>query len=170
MVSSSQFVRVLIGYNKQMTIRSANPSDTEALRQLNYEIYARNPEYDSTIISDFIFQTEGLEFIRESIQRAGGCCLIAEENGRMIGYTNGEPKSVPYRRVKMFEIDNLGVIPEYKGKGVGKALLQAITDWAKDNGYDQLYLSCYAKNEEALGFYQKNGFSTLDIGLEKNID
>jgi GNAT superfamily N-acetyltransferase len=152
-----------------ITIRQATIEDLPKLQELNQKIMVNNPLFDDDLIENFAFTPEGEQFFRESIERINGCCLIAEENGQMLGYTDGEPKPIVYRKRRYFEIDNLGVIPEMKGKGLGKLLLEAITRWAKTHDFARLYLNCYIKNEAAIGFYKHNGFYEIDISLEKEI-
>lgn len=150
-----------------ITFRQATLEDWEKLRELNQKIFVNNPGFDEDLITDFAMTPEGEVFFKVGITREDGCCLIAEEDGRMVGYTNGGTKEIPYRKSKYFEIDNLGVIPEMKGKGIGKQLLETITSWAKEHGYQKTYVNCYAMNAEALDFYRKNGYEDIDICLEK---
>ena len=150
-----------------ITIRQATIEDWGKLRELNQKIFVNNPSFDKDLIVDFALTPQGENFFKEGITRQDGCCLIAEENDHMIGYTNGGAKEIPYRKSKYFEIDNLGIIPELKGKGLGKQLLEAITSWAKDHDYQKIYVNCYAMNKEAIDFYRKNGYENIDICLEK---
>lgn len=150
-------------------IRQATIADLPALQKLNQQIMVNNPKYDDDLVADFAFTKEGESFFRDSIENPKGCCLIMEQDGKMVGYTDGEPKTIVYRKSQYFEINNFGVIPEMKGKGLGIILLDAIISWAKTKGFWKVYLSCYARNQEALAFYKKHGFSDIDVGLEKKI-
>lgn len=147
----------------------AKPTDWEMLRDLNFKIYGNNPKFDPYLIPDFVYTEPSKKFFDDAISSEGGCCLLLWDDGELVGYTNGGPINVPYRKGKCFEVDNLGVIPDKKGRGYGKLLLNEISKWAKEQGYERLYLSCYSKNTEALGFYRKQGFEDLDIGLEMEI-
>jgi GNAT superfamily N-acetyltransferase len=159
------------GVNQKMNIliRQVKLEELSKLRELNGKIMVNNPQYDDDLIADFANTSVGEQFFKESIIRKDGCCMVAEENGEFIGYANGGTKEIPYRKSRYFEIENLGVIPEKKGAGIGIQLLEAICSWAKTNGYQRIYLECYAKNSEALTFYQKHGFTNIDISLEKKI-
>lgn len=152
-----------------ITIRHATIDDLDQLLELNAKIFVMNPTFDDDLILDFPFTPQGKIFFTQSITQEDGCCLIAEEAGEMIGYTDGSAKEIPYRKSKYFEINNLGVIPKRKGHGLGKKLLEAVTQWAKNHGYQRIYVNCYAKNDEAVAFYKRNGYSEIDICLEKVI-
>jgi ribosomal protein S18 acetylase RimI-like enzyme len=54
------------------------------------------------------------------------------------------------------------VAPDARGAGVGRALLDAITDWARDRGCDRLVLSVTETNEIARRAYGACGF--IDTG------
>ena len=87
----------------------------------------------------------------------------------MVGYVNGAKLDLPYRKSKYFEIQNLGVIPERKKQGIGSMLLEKASVWAKNNGFEKIYLNSYIKNSEAVNFYRSKGFEDIDVCLEKKI-
>ena len=152
-----------------MNIRRARPDDIDAIRCLNSKIFVNNAEYDNDMISEFAQTQAGKKYFQEAIIRQDGCFFVVEEDGVLVGYTNGGHKDIPYRQSRYFEIENLGIVPEMAGKGLGKALLDTITTWAKEHGYQKIYLESYIKNNHAIDFYRKNGYHDIDISLEKNI-
>lgn len=152
-----------------ITIRKATIDDLPAIKELNKRIFIKNPKYDNDAVENFAHTPQGEKYFKEAIRSKKGCFLIAEEGGQMVGYANGEEKEASYRKSRYFEIDNLGVIPGKKRLGIGKKMLSAITNWVKKKGFQKIYLNCYAKNEEALNFYRSDGYSEIDICLEKKI-
>ena len=60
---------------------------------------------------------------------------------------------------------SLYVHPVYQGSGIGSELLNHCISYMKDNGYKNLCLYVFDKNEEAKRFYIKNGFK--DSGQKK---
>jgi ribosomal protein S18 acetylase RimI-like enzyme len=52
----------------------------------------------------------------------------------------------------------LGVLPEYRGHGIGSRLLERGLDWAADRGCARLYTSLPATNEGAIRFLRRNGW------------
>lgn len=50
------------------------------------------------------------------------------------------------------------VAPDARGRGVGRSLLDAVTEWARDRGCDRLVLSVTETNEIARRFYEACGF------------
>jgi putative acetyltransferase len=55
------------------------------------------------------------------------------------------------------EID-IAVAREWRGRGVGSALLAAAIEWAGDRGLHKLSLSVFAHNAAAIAVYRKLGF------------
>lgn len=152
-----------------MNIRKAEITDLEKITWLNTKIFIRNAEYDSDMVPRFAETEEGRKYFKDAIERSDGCFFVVEENREIIGYVNGGKMDLPYRKSKYFQIENLGVLPSNKRKGIGTALLNKITTWAKEQGYEKIYIESYAKNDEALAFYRKHGYEEIDISLEKAI-
>lgn len=96
-------------------------------------------------------------------------CLIAKDDNKNIGYLAACPKEIPYRLSRYIEIENMGVIPEYRSQGIGQKLIDECLKIAKDKGFQKVYVNAYFKNIGAINFYKKNGFTEIDISLEKNI-
>jgi RimJ/RimL family protein N-acetyltransferase len=52
----------------------------------------------------------------------------------------------------------MAVAREWRGRGVGSALLAASIHWARDHGLHKLSLGVFAHNAAAIGLYRKFGF------------
>lgn len=111
----------------------------------------------------------GKEYFTKLLNNPEACCLIAEENGKKIGYIAAIPKKITYRISKYVEIDNMGVIPKYRSKGIGTMLMNRCLEWAKAQGFQKAYVNSYFHNQMAIRFYKRNGFSEIDVSLEKNL-
>ncbi len=152
-------------------IRPAEISDIEALRQLNTQIFEEiNSACDDDLIPKFAETEAGLIWITKMVNRKDdGCCFVAESDGKLAGYVSGEKMEQLYRKSQWFEIDNIGVIPEFKGQGIGKQLLDAAMGWAKDKGCQKAHIICYAANKAACRFYEHAGFKNVDVTYEMDI-
>jgi len=61
------------------------------------------------------------------------------------------------------DILTVGVVPEHRGKGIAKALMALITDWAKVQGSTAMMLEVKVDNPEAIGLYESLGYTKLNI-------
>ena len=61
------------------------------------------------------------------------------------------------------DILTVGVVPEHRGKGIAKALMALITNWAKEQGTTAMMLEVKTDNLEAIGLYESLGYSRLNI-------
>jgi putative acetyltransferase len=50
------------------------------------------------------------------------------------------------------------VSPSHRRRGIGRALLQAAADWARDAGVTKLELHVFPHNEPAIKLYERFGF------------
>ena len=66
-------------------------------------------------------------------------------------------------------ISDLVVLPAYRGRGLGRALLQKAEEHAHLHGATTLKLEVLAKNEAALTLYKHHGFSTYQVLLVKSL-
>lgn len=68
---------------------------------------------------------------------------------------------------KTLYIDDLCVEEGYRGTGIGKALLNHVRSYAKEQSCHSITLNVWALNESALRFYEKNGLLPLKYGMEQ---
>ena len=86
--------------------------------------------------------------------------IIAENNGKVIGYTIGRPQNrAPAERVA--EIVSLAVDPTWRQKGVGAKLTNFLIEHFKEKGLKEISLCVRTKNKKGISFYQKLGFKIL---------
>ena len=87
-------------------------------------------------------------------------CIIAYEDGRAVGavwtrimndYGHVDDQT-PSLAVSLFE--------EYRGRGIGTALMKKMSSLLKEEGYNRVSLSCQKANYAA-NWYMKLGFRVL---------
>ena len=79
--------------------------------------------------------------------------------------TDGEDRPVGFALV--FEIDGyahldqLNVLPNHTQKGLGKALLRTVCEWARERGYPGVTLSTFRDVPWNGPFYSRHGFRVV---------
>jgi len=153
-----------------ITIRHANIDEVETLQNLNDEVFIDNVKYDDDLRMDWAHSEDGgKKYFTDLLNDNESVCLFAEAEGKVIGYIAASPKEIGYRNSKYLEIDNMGVVPEYRSGGIGKQLMDECVRIAKERGFEKVYVNAYFQNTKAIEFYKRNGFSEIDVSLEKKI-
>jgi diaminopimelate decarboxylase len=134
-------------------VRPARPSDApgflEAFRTVAAEgRYIRSEE-----------PRHGEAHYRRAFRRAWDedhAALVAVADGQVVGQLQVERESHPVTR----HVATLGmlVVPAWRGRGVGAALLAEAFRWAREVGVEKLTLTVYPGNRAALALYRRFGF------------
>jgi len=66
-------------------------------------------------------------------------------------------------------VGELVVAEEAEGRGVGRALMAAVEDWARAHGLGRVSLETGAANTAARGFYRALGYDESDVRLTKSV-
>jgi RimJ/RimL family protein N-acetyltransferase len=78
--------------------------------------------------------------------------FVAIAGEQVIGSINVEASRHGFGEIGM------AVSMPWRGRGVGSALVEAATDWAREQGMHKLILSVFAHNTAAIALYRKSGF------------
>jgi len=129
-----------------------NPVLAQIVRNTLSEFGANHPGtvyYDPTTDSLYeLFQTGGAGY------------FVACINDKIVGGagiypTNGLPAET-CELVKMY------LVPEARGVGLGRTLIEKSLSFAKEKGYTQVYLETMPELKQALKVYEKFGFGYLN--------
>ena len=67
------------------------------------------------------------------------------------------------------EVEDLAVLEEMRGLGIGKRLMQAAEAWAVSAGYQEIWDSAWTFNEPAASLYRRQGFRPLSTRFRKSL-
>lgn len=87
--------------------------------------------------------------------------VIAEWQGAPVGFALFFHNYSTFLTKPGIYLEDLFVLPEYRGHGIGKALLVHVAQIAADRGCGRLEWSVLDWNELAIGFYQRMGAEVL---------
>jgi ribosomal protein S18 acetylase RimI-like enzyme len=94
-----------------------------------------------------------------------GLVLIAEDDGRAIGYSQ-----LDFGRPGIAWLTSIYVRPEDRDRGVGRALLQGVATASRERGYRDLGLDVLTQNTAARAIYERLGFEEYQRSLAVPID
>jgi ribosomal protein S18 acetylase RimI-like enzyme len=96
-------------------------------------------------------------------RHAPGDHLVAELDGRLVGYVRlGFPTPLA-ANAHVRQIQGLAVAEETRGRGVGRALIQAAVDEARRRGARRLTLRVLGHNAPARALYEAEGFAVEGV-------
>jgi GNAT superfamily N-acetyltransferase len=132
--------------SEAVTIRRAVISDYEAIYRLNLEL-----GYDFDI-------TQTKERLQSILDNPLYILLIAEVNGEISGYIHGADYQCTYCG-PLKNIMSFVVFQKYKRHGVGRALITALEEWAKECGSAGVRLVSGFNRVGAHKFYEACGYN-----------
>ena len=155
------------------TIRSAVPEDEPALLEIQHS----SAIHHATIDPDR-WQAQSLDEAdrarrhwHRNLPRSEG--LVAVADGRVVGMIElwlKRPRGAGARTPRLKVDLGLAVAPEWRGHGVGSALMLAAEDWARAQGAERMVLDLAANNSGAQRLYERLGYEVEAIAMDKKID
>lgn len=128
-------------------IRPARQEDLEQLIELLRLLFSIEEDF----CADTSKQRQGLTLM---LGNGNGRVLVAESEGRILGMCTGQLVISTAEGGPSVLVEDMAVFPEYRGKGIGRALLAALTEWAKGRGATRMQLLADKNNQPALGYYR----------------
>ncbi|MCC6350556.1 MAG: GNAT family N-acetyltransferase [Candidatus Eisenbacteria bacterium] len=89
--------------------------------------------------------------------RPAGEALVAERDGRLVGYALFFPVMSSFRTRTMLWLEDLYVEEAERGRGTGRALLVALVRHAIERGHARIDWHVLDWNDPAIGFYERLG-------------
>jgi GNAT superfamily N-acetyltransferase len=88
--------------------------------------------------------------------------IVAEDNGKTIGFALFFTRYSTFLMKPGIYLEDLFVLPEYRGQGVGKALLSRLAQLVIKRQWGRLEWAVLDWNEPAIAFYRRMGASIAD--------
>ncbi len=147
----------------KVRIRTAEPADLDSLVSLLAALFS--------VEEDFVFdeprQRRGLMLMLENEH---GCVLVAEGQGQVIGMCTGQVTISTAEGGPALLVEDVIVLEQWRGKGVGRHLLESMGGWAQEQGIKRLQLLADRNNVPALNFYKALGWqATALVCLRKTL-
>lgn len=152
-------------------IRKANNSDIPQIKKLNQILVDYDRQFDETIQPDWIETTNGSEYLHESLTSEDSVVLVSENDNQINGFLIGcVTEAASYRTLEWLgELEEMVVLPEYRGKKIGEDLVRVFVEWCRSKGLKRIKVEVSAGNSKGLNFYQKQSFGNFNIIMEREI-
>jgi ribosomal protein S18 acetylase RimI-like enzyme len=112
-----------------------------------------------------------------SIERLEDCIrrremYVAKLNGIIVGYVLLKIKaydSPGHVRRTVMVVDEICVEKQFRSHGIGTRMMEEVHALARAFGCTDLQLGVYPQNDDAVGFYQKCGFTIRSIDMQRKV-
>ena len=146
----------------QQLIRRAdltNPDDAAAYReQLN--AYASDPKGAGLPLAPEILARSATDLA----QLPHALAFLVFDGASAIGFATCFSGYSTFRAQPLWNIHDIAILPAYRGRGLGRALLQHIARAAQDAGCCKLTLEVREDNPVAERLYRSAGFQAAQVG------
>ncbi len=92
-----------------------------------------------------------------------GSSVVAEEDGRIIGFVLGRIVSSPVELNDIAWIELIGIHPECQSRGVGKRMVEAWKDCCKAKGIKKVHIMINWRDWWMQSFFESQGFYRGDL-------
>ena len=102
---------------------------------------------------DHVTESLWLRLMQENEE--GPICLVAEENGQILGFTHYLYHGSCWSEQKRIYLNDLFTVVEARGKGVGRALIEAVYKAADETNAETVYWLTQEFNKPGRALYDK---------------
>ena len=153
-----------------ITIRKASLSDLDIFLRFEQGVVSAERPFDSTLKSGHIHYYDIEEMISASDVE-----MVVAESGREIigsGYASIVNSKLYLKHQKHAYLDFMYVVPDHRGKGVAREIIETLKHWAISQNITEMRLEVYDNNLAAIKAYEKTGFTRnmieMRMGLKDN--
>lgn len=141
-----------------VTVRTAEEDDRDALAAVVDAVASEESYIEAETVAAALDYDEAVIRHNDVMSRL---FFLAE-----VSHDDGDDETVGWVHLDLPEAEKLahtaqltvGLVPEYRGKGIGRLLLDRGVRWAREHGYEKLYNSVPATNERAISFLEDHGW------------
>jgi diamine N-acetyltransferase len=150
----------------KLIIRKGLPADAEKLAALAIQVWLHTyaKEGISSTISGYVLSEFTAEKFSALLTSTSATIFVAEVNTNIVGYALIDVAvSCPEPTTSNVQLATLYVQEHFVGNGVGSALLAIAEALAVRQTNKPLWLTVNAKNNRAIAFYAKYGYTKIGI-------
>ena len=157
-----------------MEIRRYRPQDAPAVSRCIAELQDYERGIDERVLPGEAVEGWYLDHLLKACAEQDGSLFVAEEGGQVVGFAAVQ-SAVPNEDVDECDyrfalISDLGVNEAHRGRGIGRALIEACEAFARERCARWLRIAALGQNGIARGLYERCGFEDRQVLLEKPLN
>jgi GNAT superfamily N-acetyltransferase len=117
---------------------------------------------------------EGPRYYTAMVGDPSCLCLLAYRKaeprtpvGHLVGRVRGRNPLRP--RASLAVLESMRVDPTCRGQGVGTLLVAQFCEWARSRDANEVSVTAFSANTDAIRFYERNGFSPFEAILHMSL-
>lgn len=147
----------------------ATTEHAEELARLNDAVQKVHAENHPKVFKYPADTSEITTFFRSKISTQHNYIFLALDSKRVVGYVwctiqQNQENPFKHEQYRLF-IHQITVATEFRRKGVGRKLLEAIDDIAMKEGVNYIALDSWEFNGKAQAFFEQFGFSRYNVNM-----
>jgi ribosomal protein S18 acetylase RimI-like enzyme len=150
-------------------IEQSTATDPSQLRELWLAVHHRHVEsmpHLAPYVDDDSSWAARRRLYAALLAKPGTVLLLARESGRLVGYGLAHVTDVAgtwiedtwVTAARVGEIESVGVLPEFRDRGIGTALMDLLEAELRADGVQDLMLGVLAGNDAAIRLYERRGY------------
>ncbi|MWV64138.1 GNAT family N-acetyltransferase [Halorubrum sp. JWXQ-INN 858] len=138
----------------RFTIRTARQADLTGLVGAIRQVAKDGSYIEAETVADLL---DYEEIILRNNEVESRMFFVATVEDQVVGWVHLElPETDKLKHTARLTV---GVLEEYRGRGIGETLLRKGTSWAREHGFEKLYNSVPATNTDAVSFLEAHGWT-----------
>lgn len=152
-----------------VSLRAATAADHATLRAFDARLIAEASLPGATPEDFARFQRNFTDKALADSNPQSRLIVAVDGDGKILGYMHLQPTHDDVLDVETGYVSIIAVAGNAAGQGIGKQLMEAAEEWAREQTYPSLLLDVFASNETARRFYQRQRFGEDSVRLRKTL-
>lgn len=148
--------------NPNITIRRAHQNDLSSLATL-FDSYRQFYECPSDLDA-------ATNWIQRNMEAQRSVIFTADTGSELLGFTQLYPALCSVDLVEYYVLYDLYVLEHARRQGVARALMNAASEWAQEQGAARLDLETARDNRAGQALYRSLGYSLDEVFLKFSLD
>jgi ribosomal protein S18 acetylase RimI-like enzyme len=154
-----------------LVIKECSFKDIEKIKYICEKTFLETFSSENTKedMDNYLRENFSYEKIEQEIRNDYSRFYIVEDNEEVAAYMklNFDKAQTEAGHDNTLEVQRIYVLQEYKGKYIGKLLMQKAIEIGKRNNLHYIWLGVWENNTNAIKFYEKLGFVKFDTHIFK---
>jgi ribosomal protein S18 acetylase RimI-like enzyme len=143
-----------------VTVRTATEEDRDALETALDTVASEGSYIEAETVAAVLDYEDAVIRHNDVMSRLFFVAEVTDEDGneQLVGWVHLDLPEA--HKLSHTAVLTVGLVPDYRGHGIGSILLERGVRWAREHGYEKLYNSAPSTNEGAIRFLEDHGWET----------